>query len=183
VPRFVVIAAVVFLSACYNAPDPGRAGGGASGPAGLAGAPAQSFDVPRTDGRTDSLARHRGQVVLLNLWATWCPPCRDEMPVLERFAREYAGKVVVLGVDQGESASVAAAYARERGVTFPILVDERQQYGRTYEGIGLPTSVIVGRDGHVVRGIDGAMTLEQMRAAVAPALARSAAQRARGAHM
>jgi thiol-disulfide isomerase/thioredoxin len=173
VPRFLVIAAVLFLSACYNAPDAGRSGGG-SGPASLAGAPAQSFDVPRTDGRIDSLARHRGQVVLMNLWTTWCPPCRDEMPALQRFARENAGKVVVLGIDQGESASTALAFAKERGVTFPILVDEQQQYGRAYEGIGLPTSVVVGRDGHVVKGIDGAMTLEQMRAVVAPALARSA---------
>ncbi len=178
-PRFVVIAAVVFLSACYNAPDPGRTGGG--GPAALAGAPAQSFDVPRTDGRIDSLARHRGHVVLLNLWTTWCPPCREELPALQRFAQENAGKVVVLAVDQGESASVAETFAKQRGVTFPILVDEQQQYGRAYEGIGLPTSVIVSRDGHVVKGVDGAMTLEQMRAAVAPALAPSAPQRRRGA--
>jgi thiol-disulfide isomerase/thioredoxin len=181
VPRFVIIAAVLFLSACYNAPDAGRGGGG--GPAALAGAPARSFDVRRTDGRTDSLAKHRGQVVLLNLWATWCPPCRDEMPALERFSRENAGKVVVLGVDQGESADVAQTFAKERGVTFAILVDEQQQYGRAYEGIGLPTSVIVGRDGHVVKGVDGAMTLEQMRAAVAPALVRSAPQPANGAHI
>jgi thiol-disulfide isomerase/thioredoxin len=170
VPRALVIAALVFLSGCYNAPDPGKTGSG-GGPGALAGAPAQSFDVRRTDGRTDSLARHRGQVVLMNLWATWCPPCREEMPALQRFARENAGKVVVLGVDQGESAAAASAFARERGVTFPILVDEQQQYGRAYQGIGLPTTVIVARDGHVVRGIDGAMTLEQMRAAVAPALA------------
>ena len=180
--RFLAIAAVVFLSACYNAPDAGKAGGG-GGPATLAGAPAQSFDVPRTDGRIDSLARHRGQVVLMNLWTTWCPPCREEMPALQRFASENAGKVVVLGVDQGESASVAGAFAKERGVTFPILVDEQQQYGRAYEGIGLPTSVIVGRDGHIVKGVDGAMTIEQMRAAVAPALARPAPQRGPGAHI
>jgi cytochrome c biogenesis protein CcmG/thiol:disulfide interchange protein DsbE len=173
---------VVFLSACYNAPDPGRTGGG-GGPAALAGAPAQSFDVPRTDGRIDSLARHRGQVVLLNLWTTWCPPCREELPALQRFAQENAGKGVVLAVDQGESASVAQAFAKQRGVTFPILIDEQQKYGRAYEGIGLPTSIVVSRDGHVVKGIDGAMTLEQMRAAVAPALARSAPQRRRGADM
>lgn len=173
---------MLFLSACYNAPDPGKGVGG-GGPGTLAGAPAQSFDVRRTDGRPDSLARHRGQVVLMNLWATWCPPCRDEMPALQRFARENAGKVVVLGVDEGESAAVAAAFARERGVTFAILVDEQQQYGRAYEGIGLPTSVIVGRDGHVVKGVDGAMTIEQMRAVVAPALAKSAPQRRRGADM
>ncbi|MGD1065477.1 MAG: redoxin domain-containing protein, partial [Vulcanimicrobiaceae bacterium] len=82
-----------------------------------------------------------------------------------------AGKVVVLGVDQGEASSVAAAFARDRGVTFPILVDEQQQYGRTYAALGLPTSIVVGRDGKIVRGVDGAMTLAQMRAAVAPALA------------
>jgi len=137
----------------------------------LTGAPAQSYLVPRTDGRTDGLANYRGRVVLMNLWATWCPPCQEEMPALERFAREEAGKVVVLGVDQGESAGVAGAFARAHGVTFPILVDEQQQYGRTYAALGLPTSIVVGRDGKIVRGIDGAMTLAQMRAAVAPALA------------
>ncbi|HEX3468168.1 MAG TPA: TlpA disulfide reductase family protein [Candidatus Elarobacter sp.] len=172
--RLLVIVALVFLNGCYDAPDPGGAAVG--GPAGLAGAPAQSFDVPRTDGRTDSLAHYRGHVVLLNLWASWCTPCRDEMPALERFARENTGKVVVLGVDQGESTEAAAAFARDRGVTFPILVDQHQQYGRTYEGIGLPTSVIVGRDGRVVKGIDGAMTLDQMRAAVAPALSAGSAR-------
>jgi thiol-disulfide isomerase/thioredoxin len=165
----LVIVSTLFLSACYNAPDSGAAVG--TGPGSLAGAPAQSFELRRTDGRIDSLARHRGQIVLLNLWATWCAPCREELPALERFARENAGKVVVLGVDQGESASAAAAYAKERGVTFPILVDEQQQYGRTYAAIGLPTSVIVDRSGHVVQGIDGQMTLQQMRAAVARALA------------
>jgi thiol-disulfide isomerase/thioredoxin len=139
----------------------------------LAGAPAQSFTVTRTDGRSDALANYRGHVVLMNLWATWCPPCREEMPALQQFAREEAGKVVVLGVDQGEAASVAAAFARGRGVTFPILVDEQQQYGRTYAALGLPTSIVVGRDGKIVRGVDGAMTLAQMRAAVAPALTSS----------
>ena len=171
--RLFVIASVLILSACYNAPDPGKTVSG-GGPGMLAGAPAQSFDVRRTDGKPDSLARHRGQVVLMNLWATWCPPCREEMPALERFAREHAGTVVVLGVDQGESADAAAAFARERGVTFPILVDEQQQYGRAYAALGLPTSVIVDRSGHVVKGVDGAMTLEQMRDAVAPLLKRGA---------
>ena len=94
------------------------------------------------------------------------------MPALEQFARESRGRVTVIGVDQGEAPSVAADYAKQRGVTFPILVDEKQQYGRAYAAVGLPTTVIVGRDGHVVRGIDGPLTLAQMREATAPALAR-----------
>ena len=106
VRRLLVIASVLFLSACYNAPDPGKTAA-AAGPARSPARPRNRSTCARTDGRTDSLARHRGQVVLLNLWATWCPPCNEEMPALQRFARENAGKVVVLGVDQGESAAAA----------------------------------------------------------------------------
>jgi len=107
----------------------------------------------------------------MNLWATWCPPCLQEVPDLERFSNEYKKSgVVVLGVDQGESIAAASAFARAHGVSYPILVDEDQQYGRTYEAIGLPTTVVVDRAGHVVHGYDGPLTLAQMREAVAPVL-------------
>ncbi|MFN2460216.1 MAG: TlpA disulfide reductase family protein [Candidatus Velthaea sp.] len=161
----------ILLSACYSGGGPKRTVAGTGGPGALAGAPAVSYDVKRLDGRLDSLARYRGSVVVMNLWATWCPPCREEMPDLQRFYNEFKGKgVVVLGVDQGESSATAGTYARKRGVTFPILVDEDQQYGRTYEAVGLPTTVVVDRRGRVVRGIDGQLTLAQMREIVAPAL-------------
>ena len=166
---FAFAAMLALVTGCYNTPDGGRTTAG--GPAGLAGAPAASFDVVRTDGTPDALARYRGRVVLMNLWATWCPPCRDEMPALERFSRAFAGRVTVLGVDQGEAPAVAAAFARARGVTFRILVDEQQQYGRAYAAVGLPTSVVVGRDGRIVRAFDGALTFAQMGELVAPALA------------
>jgi len=143
----------------------------AAGPSSLAGAPAASFDVIRTDGTRDALARYRGKVVLVNLWATWCPPCREEMPALEKLYRAHSAQgFVVLGIDQGESAKVAADYARLRGVTFPILIDDQQQYGRAYGAEGLPTSVLVDRSGHVVKGIDGEMTLAAMQALVTPVL-------------
>jgi thiol-disulfide isomerase/thioredoxin len=162
----------VFLSGCYGGGGPKRTiDGTAGGPAGLAGAPAVSYDVKRLDGQTDGLDRYRGSVVVMNLWATWCPPCREEMPALQRFYQENKSKgVVVLGIDQGESAAAAGSFARQRGVTFPILLDASQQYGGSYESIGLPTTVIVDRGGHVVRGIDGELTLAQIRAAVLPAL-------------
>jgi thiol-disulfide isomerase/thioredoxin len=162
----------VFLGGCYGGGGPKRTiDGSAGGPGALAGAPAISYDVKRLDGRTDALDRYRGSVVVMNLWATWCPPCREEMPALERFYQENKAKgVVVLGVDQGESADAAGSFARGHGVTFPILLDADQQYGRSYAAIGLPTTVIVGRDGHVLRGIDGELTLAQMREAIGPAL-------------
>jgi peroxiredoxin len=170
-----VLGAVVIglCAGCYGGGGPTHRIDGGAGPASLAGAPAPSFEVRRPDGSSDSLARHKGSVVVLNFWATWCPPCKDEMPALERLYRENRSRgLVVLGIDQGESASVAGAFARAHGITFPILLDEDQRYASSYVSVGLPTTVVVGRDGRVVKGIDGAQTLEQFRAAVAPALAQ-----------
>jgi len=141
------------------------------GPSSLAGAPAASFDIVRADGSTDSLARYRGKTVLVNLWASWCPPCREEMPALERLYRVHKAQgFVVLGIDQGESASIAAAYAHARGVTFPILIDDQQQYGRAYAANGLPTSVLVDASGHIVKGVDGEMSFDAMQSLVTPVL-------------
>jgi len=170
--RVGAIIVSLLLAGCYSGGGPKRTiDGSTGGPGSLAGAPAVSYEVKRLDGRSDALARYRGSVVVMNLWATWCPPCREEMPALEQLYEQNKAKgVVVLGIDQGESAAAAGAFAREHGVTFPILLDSDQQYGRSYAAIGLPTTVIVDRSGHVVRGIDGQLTLAQMREAVGPAL-------------
>jgi peroxiredoxin len=138
-------------------------------PATLVGNPAASFDVRTTTGAPSSLAAYRGSVVVMNLWASWCPPCRAEMPDLERayLARRARG-LVVLGIDQGESPTIAAAFARSLRITYPILVDEHQQYGRVYRALGLPTTVIVDRRGTVVKTFDGTVTYDQVLAAVDP---------------
>lgn len=141
------------------------------GPAMLAGAPAASFPVKALNGAPDSLENYRGKVVLVNLWATWCPPCRDEVPALETLYRQYQSKgLVVLGIDQGESAKVAGEFARKFNVTYPVLLDDGQQYGRAYSALGLPTSILVDRSGKIVKGVDGEMTLAQMREIVNPAM-------------
>ena len=165
----VAIAVVVAVFLAY-ARTGGRSGS-FGGPAALAGAPAQSFLAMRLDGKRDALDRYRGRVVLLNLWASWYTPCREEMPDLERlYATDAPRGLVVLGVDQGESAEAAGAFAREHGVTFPILLDQDQRYGRAYAAVGLPTTVVVDRTGRIYKGIDGALTLAEMRAAVDPLL-------------
>ncbi|MDQ2909073.1 MAG: TlpA family protein disulfide reductase [Candidatus Eremiobacteraeota bacterium] len=159
----VVIAVVV--NGYFGAPGLTARGGG--GPALLAGTPAQSYSVAALGGGSGSLEQYRGHVVLLNLWATWCAPCRSETPALERLYRQdRAQGLIVLGVDQGESAPTVAAFARDMNLTYPILVDQEQRYGGSYAAIGLPTTVVVDRDGKIVRGIDGELSFVQMNQAV-----------------
>jgi peroxiredoxin len=174
--RLSSIAAAVFVGAlltgCYSGGGPKHSVDGGGGPSTLTGAPAVSYTIPRVGGGTDSVVAHRGSIVVMNFWATWCPPCKEEMPALEELYKQNRSRgLVVLGIDQGETLPTAGTFAKDHGVTFPILVDADQQYASSYVSIGLPTTVIVGRDGHVIKGIDGAQTLAQFQALVGPLLA------------
>lgn len=144
-----------------------------AGPAGLTGERAPVYSLRDDAGAAVSLAQYRGRVVVMNLWATWCPPCRAEMPELQRFADAYASRgVIVVGVNQGESAERARAFARSLRIEYPIWLDDRQQYGRAFTALGLPTTVVIGRDGVVVHGYDGELTFGQLRSAVSGVVAR-----------
>jgi len=93
------------------------------------------------------------------------------MPDLQRLQTAFASRgLVVIGVNQGESPQRAADFAKALQIGFPIWIDDQQQYGRVFAALGLPTTVIIGRDGIVRRGFDGALTIDQMRAAVTPFL-------------
>jgi len=140
-----------------------------SGPGALTGETAPAFPLKDASGRDVSLDAYRGHVVVINLWATWCPPCRAEMPDLQRLYTAYRSRgLVVLGVNQGESASRATEFAHSLAIGFPILLDPDQQYGRRFTALGLPTTVVIDRNGTIVRGYDGALAYTQMTAAVAP---------------
>jgi thiol-disulfide isomerase/thioredoxin len=168
VATIAIIVAVAVVWTYFGSSSGGRVG---SGPAMLAGAPAVSYPAQRLDGTADALDRYRGKVVLVNLWATWCGPCRSETPALERLYEEEKSRgLIVLGIDQGESAAAASAFAREMHLTYPILLDEHQRYGAAYSAIGLPTTVVVDRKGRIVVGHDGEWALADFRKAVEPAL-------------
>ncbi len=148
-----------------------QGGAQASGPAALQGQEAPSFSVPDLNGSSSALDAYRGRVVVMNLWASWCPPCRAEMPDLQRLYAAYKTRdVIVLGVDQGESAQRVNAFAQSLGIHYPILLDQQQQYGRVYAALGLPTTIVVNPQGVVVRGFDGPLSYAQMVAAVTPLL-------------
>lgn len=146
-----------------------RSGSGGGGPAGLAGQSAPVFALKDDRGAAVSLDRYRGKIVVMNLWASWCPPCRAEMPDLQRLEQSYGSRgVIVVGVNQGESAERARTFAESLRISFPIWIDDQQRYGRVYAALGLPTTVIIARDGRVVRGFDGPLTIDQLRAALEP---------------
>ncbi len=118
-------------------------------PAPEVGHPAPDFVLPALDGSEVRLADLRGKPVILNFWATWCPPCRREMPALEIVWQQYSrGDVMVLGVDQGESIAVVSEYVRQNvGVTFPLLLDRSQDVGDLYLVRSLPTTFFIDADG------------------------------------
>ena len=163
----IVVAAAILIP--FFASSPARP----AGPAGLVGQTAPVFALTDDTGKPASLEQYRGDVVVMNLWASWCPPCRAEMPDLQRLADAYRGRgLAIVGINEGESADRARAFATSLRIAFPIWMDEQQRYGRVYAALGLPTTVIVGRDGNVVRGFDGALAYAQMKAAVADLVTR-----------
>ena len=108
-------------------------------------------------GRPATLADYRGRVVLLNVWATWCEPCRVEMPALERLQRVLAGPdftVVGVSVDHGDSSTVTA-FARELGLSFDILQDQSGAIQQIYQTTGVPESFVIDRDGIIVKKVIG----------------------------
>ena len=137
------------------------------------GKSAPDFSVASIEGKPQSLSTYRGRPIVLNLWASWCPPCREEMPDLQRLSSAYRGELIVIGVDEGESAERVAAFSRSLGIHYPILLDRGQRYGAAYAAQGLPTTAFIDRRGVVVKIFDGPLTYAAMVDGARALLSRS----------
>ena len=113
---------------------------------------AKGFTVPSPNGKTLRLADYKGNVVFLNFWATWCPPCKEEMPAMERLYQRYKAKgFVVLAVSvDAEGAPIVIPFVTEHKLTFPIGLDPKMTLAERYGVRGLPTSFLVDRKGTLV---------------------------------
>jgi len=110
---------------------------------------APDFTLPDLEGNQISLSTYKGRVVLLNFWATWCPPCRLEMPTMEKAYRKYRDKgfeVVAVSVDAGPKSSVKS-FLRELDLSFQVLLDPDMETLRAYRGFSLPMTVVIDRQG------------------------------------
>ncbi len=115
--------------------------------------PARNFTLPDLDGKPRALSDYLGKVVLVNFWATWCPPCRREMPSLERLSQRLKDRgFVVLAINQMETPDEVFAFTGqlEPSPTFPLLFDRDSAVARAWGVLGLPASFIVDRQGRVV---------------------------------
>lgn len=116
-----------------------------------AGFLAPDFTLTTTDGETVTLSALRGKPVIVNFWATWCPPCRAEMPAFEQVWQRFnRGEVMILGVNQGENATAVVRFARDYvGTSFPLLLDSRTEVGARYGIRALPTTFFIDADGRI----------------------------------
>ena len=113
---------------------------------------APDFTLKTVDGRQVRLSDLRGKVVLLNFWATWCPPCKAEMPDLNALHREYgdAHDFTVLGVDVEEQQPEVTAFWQQNGISFPLALDTAGAVSTNlYHVRAMPTSLIIDRDGNI----------------------------------
>ena len=109
-------------------------------------------------GRAATIEDYRGKVVLLNIWATWCPPCKVEMPSMEHLHRKLAGtdfRLVAVSVDEDDS-TVVNKFVKDMGLTFEILHNRDGSIRRIYQTTGVPESFVIDRDGVIVKKVIGA---------------------------
>ena len=160
----------IFLSA-----DPTGASTNGRIPAPQTGFLAPDFTLETMSGRTYALSALRGNVVVVNLWASWCLPCRAEMPSIQHVHDEYKDRgLVVLAVNSTSQDNVAAvdAFVAEFGLTFPVVMDYEGKVAKLYRLTALPTTYFIGRDG-VIRKVTvgGPMSEASLRATVEALLA------------
>ncbi len=133
---------------------------------------APSLQLQSLEGKTVKLSDYKGKIVVLNFWATWCPPCREEIPDLVALQKQYAAQgVVVLGVsmDEGGPAKVAS-FAKKYGINYPVVMGDAKA-SADYGGIQvLPTTFIIDRAGKIVDGLQGATDRAGFEAAIKPVL-------------
>lgn len=121
------------------------------------GEAAPDFAFTMADGVTYKLSELHGKKVLLNFWATWCGPCRSEMPDIQKAIGESGGAVVVLGVNKAEDMSVIAPFAQELNVTFPLITNPKGDIAARYAAQLLPTSYFINSDGTIALRKTGVM--------------------------
>lgn len=128
-------------------------------------AKAPDFNLKDQYGVVHSLENYKGKVIFLNFWATWCPPCKKEMPDIENIYKEYGENkkdVIILGINS-EKENEVKKFLKDRGYTFPTVIDENSEVMRKYFIQAFPTSFVIDKEGNVYGYVMGGLTKEQIK--------------------
>ncbi len=149
----VTLVSAMLVSGC-------TAGSGSSNPeSATVGQPAPDFKLQNLDGESVSLSDFKGKTVLVNFWASWCGPCRFEMPFLQGIYDEWSEQeLVLLTVNVGESPAQAKDFMEELDLSFPVLLDTEEAVARMYSIAAIPTTFFIDKDGVIQKKIIGAFS-------------------------
>jgi len=140
----------------------------------LVGRIAPNFKLPQLDGPPVTLARLRGQVVVINFWASWCTECHVEQAALDQTWQQFQDSgVVVIGVNFEDSTGAARGYVRAQDVTYPIVEDSGSHTALAYGLRGVPETFVLNRSGRIVRHVIGPVNVAALSGAINALLARS----------
>jgi peroxiredoxin len=151
----LVIAGLIWT--LFSADQEGKATAGLI-PAPRAGFLAPDFRLSTPSGQVISLSDFRGQAVLVNLWATWCPPCRAEMPAMQKMYEEYQSEeftVLAINMTYQDDIFAVSPFIQEYGLSFPILIEETGKVAALYELRSLPSSFFIDRQGVIQEVVIG----------------------------
>lgn len=126
------------------------------------GAKAPNFELKTLTGETVKLSDFKGKKVMLNFWATWCPPCKAEMPEMEQFYKEANQDITILAVNLDPENDVKGFIAKN-GITFPILLDSEDKVNRVYQIVSIPTTYFIDGSGVIQNKFTGAMQKDMMK--------------------
>ena len=126
------------------------------------GETAPDFNLLSLNGQSFSLEEMRGKPVLINFWATWCYPCKEEMPLLESIYAQHSEDLIVVGINQGEKEPDIKDFIEQEKISFLILLDEKMKVGDLYEVSGYPTSIFIDKNGIIQAVYLGELTTDQL---------------------
>lgn len=139
----------------------------------IVGYPAPNFTLPDLNGKKVVLKNvtSRNKITLINFWATWCPPCRAEIPELNKFYRKYsANGVTILAVSIQEQPKTVKSFAQKNGMKFPVLTDTKGKTGNLYQVFSMPNTFILDRKGTIRAIVKGSTNLAALEQKVQPLL-------------
>ena len=126
------------------------------------GMQAPDFTLQNMNEQEVSLSDYKGKKVFLNFWASWCPPCREEMPDMQKLHEEYGNEIAVLAVNIGESKSTVANFMMQNKLNLPVLLDLNKSIAQDYLVRAIPTTYILDKDGIIIEKTFGALSYQSM---------------------